>query len=186
MALPPAMARPLGALREEVINGVVVGAVAILGDELNSRVKQIYNTFEKTLKGWGDLAVTAIVGAVMYVLAPRIPVISAYAGRFLEAIIVKLIVELDEKYSMGASAFMYIDEGASKLVVEGADGEGILCIDSGKATGGAGDNGCKHVTLSGGKAEVPVSLSSGNSIVMFMANDGKYYVKLVPWKVVFA
>jgi len=172
--------------REELVGGMIIGAMMVIGDELNSRIKQIYNALEKPLKGWGDVALSALVSAVMYVLAGRVGPVTPYAEEFLEAIVAKLIYELDKKYGTRKQAFFYIDESASKLVLEGSDGEGVVCIDSGKTSSGAGDNGCRHVTLSGGTASVNVSLTSGTSFIMFVANDGKWYARVVPWKVVYA
>jgi len=187
MAIPvgaiPAAARPIA---QEALKGVVTVAPIIASKELNARVKQVYNVFEKTLKGWGDVALTTVISAVLRLLAPRLPALAPYVEEFTEAIIIHLILELDEKYSFKELGFFSVDEAGKKLIVEGADGEGIVCIDSGKTSTGAGDNGCKHVTLSGGKAEIAVNIEAGVSVVFFMDNEGKWYIKLVPFKLTYA
>jgi len=187
MAIPvgaiPAAARPVA---QEALRGVVTVAPIIASKELNARVKEVYKVFEKTLKGWGDVALTAVIAGVLRVLGTRIPGLAPYVGEFTEAIVIHLILELDEKYSFKELAFFSVDEEGKKIVVEGADGEGIVCIDSGHATTGTGDNGCKHVTLSGGKAEIAVSIEAGTSIVFFMDKEGKWYIKLVPYKLKYA
>jgi len=182
--LPGALGRA-GPYVSEVLKGIVLAAPIIASKELNARVKEVYKVFEKTLKGWGDLALTTVIAVIIRVLAPRIPAIAGFTEEFTEAIIVHLLLELDNKYSWKNLAFFSIDEEGKKIIVEGKDGEGILCIDSGK-TGASKDVGCMHISLSGGKYEVSVNIEAGNSVVFFMDNEGKWYIRLVPYKLTFA